>query len=101
MLLHCLFVILSCFADKSKPFVKGRGDPCLIFILCCRYTSNSDYLTTDDLLLFLEAEQGVMYNSHCNVNIHTVYLLTHNARVLLIYVHINYNRTAPTSGHLP
>ena len=24
-----------------------------------RYASNSDYLTTDDLLLFLEAEQGV------------------------------------------
>ena len=29
--------------------------PCLVI----RYTSNSDYLTTDDLLLFLEAEQGV------------------------------------------
>ena len=25
-----------------------------------RYTSNGDYLTTDDLLLFLEAEQGVI-----------------------------------------
>ena len=24
-----------------------------------RYASNSDFLTTDDLLLFLEAEQGV------------------------------------------
>jgi len=31
-------------------------DPSCLFI---RYTSNSDYLTTDDLLLFLEAEQGV------------------------------------------
>lgn len=27
--------------------------------LFCRYASNTDYLTTDDLLLFLEAEQGV------------------------------------------
>ena len=36
-----------------------------MFLLHCRYTSNSDYLTTDDLLLFLEAEQGVMFNTHC------------------------------------
>lgn len=35
------------------------------FLLYCRYTSNSDYLTTDDLLLFLEAEQGVMFRTHC------------------------------------
>ena len=34
-------------------------------LLYCRYTSNSDYLTTDDLLLFLEAEQGVMFPTHC------------------------------------
>ena len=27
-----------------------------------RYASNSDFLTTDDLLLFLEAEQGVCNN---------------------------------------
>ena len=25
----------------------------------CRYASNKDYLTTDDLLIFLESEQGV------------------------------------------
>lgn len=36
------------------------------FLLYCRYTSNSDYLTTDDLLLFLEAEQGVMFHTHCH-----------------------------------
>lgn len=29
------------------------------FDLYFRYASNTDYLTTDDLLLFLEAEQGV------------------------------------------
>ena len=30
-------------------------------ILCSRYASNKDYLTTDDLLIFLESEQGVSY----------------------------------------
>ncbi|VDI33363.1 Hypothetical predicted protein, partial [Mytilus galloprovincialis] len=29
-----------------------------IYFLLVRYASNADYLTTDDLLLFLEAEQG-------------------------------------------
>jgi len=28
-------------------------------LIIFRYASNADYLTTDDLLLFLEAEQGV------------------------------------------
>ncbi|XP_076113869.1 inactive phospholipase C-like protein 2 [Mytilus galloprovincialis] len=30
-----------------------------IYFLLVRYASNADYLTTDDLLLFLEAEQGM------------------------------------------
>ncbi|XP_048779849.2 inactive phospholipase C-like protein 1 isoform X2 [Ostrea edulis] len=30
-----------------------------IYFLLVRYASNTDYLTTDDLLLFLEAEQGM------------------------------------------
>ncbi|KAK2155784.1 hypothetical protein LSH36_231g00005 [Paralvinella palmiformis] len=30
-----------------------------IYFLLVRYSSNTDYLTTDDLLLFLEAEQGM------------------------------------------
>ena len=34
-----------------------------------RYTSNGDYLTTDDLLLFLEAEQGVIKFKFC-LNMH-------------------------------
>ena len=37
----------------------GKKSINVIFCLFLRYTSNSDYLTTDDLLLFLEAEQGV------------------------------------------
>ncbi len=29
------------------------------FFVCFRYASAADYMSTDDLLLFLEAEQGV------------------------------------------
>lgn len=38
-----------------------------VYFLLARYTSNSDYLTTDDLLLFLEAEQGFsrVGKEHC------------------------------------
>ncbi|XP_067055342.1 inactive phospholipase C-like protein 1 [Acropora muricata] len=38
-----------------------------VYFLLARYTSNSDYLTTDDLLLFLEAEQGLsrVGKEHC------------------------------------
>ena len=32
-----------------------------------RYASNADYLSTDDLLLFLEAEQGVRINIQCTL----------------------------------
>ena len=55
------------FVDGRKKS-KYRDAPLLfasMFLLYCRYTSNSDYLTTDDLLLFLEAEQGVMFHTHC------------------------------------
>ncbi|PFX30571.1 Inactive phospholipase C-like protein 1 [Stylophora pistillata] len=38
-----------------------------VYFLMARYTSNGDYLTTDDLLLFLEAEQGLsrVGKEHC------------------------------------
>ncbi|KAI8780501.1 inactive phospholipase C protein 2, partial [Biomphalaria glabrata] len=35
-----------------------------IYFLLVRYSSNADFMSTEDLLLFLEAEQGVSY-SHC------------------------------------
>ena len=40
-----------------------------------RYASNSDFLTTDDLLLFLEAEQGV-----CN-NMNSFLWLNHRVKI--------------------
>lgn len=38
-----------------------------VYFLLARYTSSSDFLTTDDLLLFLEAEQGLsrVGKEHC------------------------------------
>jgi hypothetical protein len=48
---------------RERCLVKEQLLLCLIynidFDLFYRYASNADYLSTDDLLLFLEAEQGV------------------------------------------
>lgn len=58
-------------SDRSKldgfglsVFTSQFRIPRIIFMMCgvlliCRYASSSDHLSTDDLLLFLEAEQGV------------------------------------------
>ncbi|KXJ09691.1 Inactive phospholipase C-like protein 2 [Exaiptasia diaphana] len=38
-----------------------------VYFLLARYASNNDSLTTDDLLLFLEAEQGYLMESDCEI----------------------------------
>ncbi|XP_068708108.1 inactive phospholipase C-like protein 1 [Montipora foliosa] len=45
--------------DEFLSFYKELTTRPEVYFLLARYTSNSDYLTTDDLLLFLEAEQGL------------------------------------------
>lgn len=53
--------------DEFLSFYKELTTRPEVYFLLARYASNSDFLTTDDLLLFLEAEQGLsrVGKEHC------------------------------------